>query len=349
MDLTLKHGNAKIVALAIMALALGVSAWLVGVTNSEASTGTSVTVQSRTIAVNTTTTTLVRLNALAAGDSVNSYDITLTFNPAVVSATGVTAVAAEWGTLAPTPVIDNAAGTVRLAALRQPVGASCTAACDLFTVSWQAKPLGGTSPIALAASSQLAGKNAATSGGVLVTFASTAGTISVTGGATPTNTVAAATPTRTATPAPATATPTRTATPVPATATPTRTATPKPATATPTRTATPVPGGWGIRPASTQATASRGTSVSLPISVTSSKAMRALVDIEVHDAAGAKVFQQFYDNRSFVAGVPVNFSPAWAIPSGAAKGTYTVKVGVFSAGWGALYVWNNSTMTVTVR
>jgi hypothetical protein len=320
----LNHRSSKIVALAIMAVSLGIGAWLTGAASGQASAGTSLTVQSRTIAVNQTTTTLVRLNTLAAGDSVNSYDITLTFNPAVLSATGVTTVAAQWSALAPTPVIDNAAGTVRLAALRQPVGTSCTAACDLFTVDWLAKPLGGASPVSVSAASQLAGQDAA-GGAVLVTFASTAGTISVTGGATPTNTVRAST------------------------ATPTRTATSAPATATPTRTATPATAVWTVRATTASVTASRGTSVSLPISVTSSTAMRALVDIEVYDPAGAKVAQQFYDNRSFVAGVPVNFSPSWAIPQGATKGVYTVKVGVFSPGWGTLYSWTNSAMTITVR
>jgi hypothetical protein len=32
---------------------------------------------------------------------------------------------------------------------------------------------------------------------------------------------------------------------------------------------------------------------------------------------------------------------SWAVPAGALPGTYTVKIGVFSPGWGTLHSWNN--------
>jgi hypothetical protein len=37
------------------------------------------------------------------------------------------------------------------------------------------------------------------------------------------------------------------------------------------------------------------------------------------------------------------------IMSNVAPGEYTVKVGVFSAGWGALHAWNDAAARVTVR
>lgn len=145
------------------------------------------------------------------------------------------------------------------------------------------------------------------------------------------------------TPAPTT-TPTKTAS---ATATPTRTPSP---TATPAPTNTAVPQeGWNssVRPSATSVR--RGFAISLSANVTSGETTRALVDIEVYDPNGRRVFQSFYDNRSFVAGTAQTIASEWRVPSKAARGTYTVMVGVFSPGWGTLYDWNAAAGTFTVR
>jgi hypothetical protein len=36
------------------------------------------------------------------------------------------------------------------------------------------------------------------------------------------------------------------------------------------------------------------------------------------------------------------------VPSSEPAGTYTLKIGVFAAGWSQLYVWNNGAATFTV-
>jgi hypothetical protein len=142
------------------------------------------------------------------------------------------------------------------------------------------------------------------------------------------------------------------------TAAPTKTASSTPATA-PARTATAVPSKPSATPApqaayDSSASVSRtslaaGTALKVTANVTASAAARALVDIEIDDPSGNKVFQQAYDGQSFAAGQGVTFSPGWTVPAWAQKGTYTVKVGVFLPGWGTLYHWNDSAATFTVQ
>ena len=77
--------------------------------------------------------------------------------------------------------------------------------------------------------------------------------------------------------------------------------------------------------------------------------MSALVDIEIYAPNGTKVHQRYFDNQPFAAGQRRTYTVSWAVPSGSAPGAYTVKIGVFGAGWRTLYAWNNGAATVTVR
>jgi hypothetical protein len=148
---------------------------------------------------------------------------------------------------------------------------------------------------------------------------------------------------------------TRTTVPPPATATvpPSRTATAA-ATRTATRTATAVPTAT-VQPSYTSsATVSpsgvaRGSAVSIVARVTSATASNALVDVEVYDPAGSKVFQQFFDNQTFAAGQQRQYTVPWTVPTGAAVGTYRVKIGVFNPGWGTLHDWEDNAGQFTVR
>jgi len=178
----------------------------------------------------------------------------------------------------------------------------------------------------------------------------------------PTPTIAAATstPTRTPTPVAPTvpATATRTPTTAPPTATPTRSVTAP--TATPTRTPTvtaptatptapPAAAAWTASGSASPASLRRGQTVTLRAIVGSSTDASALVDIEVYNASGVKVYQQFWDAQTFSAGSPRTFTATWRLPTFAAKGTYRVKVGVFGAGWTSLYSWNDGAASFTVR
>jgi hypothetical protein len=173
----------------------------------------------------------------------------------------------------------------------------------------------------------------------------TTGAMSLAGGAP----AATATATRSSTPAGPTSTPTRTPTrtntPAGSPSTPTRTSTAAPPA--PTSTAAPV--SYTTNAAVVPSTIGKGNSVAINFSVRAGAPTSALVDIEVYNSAGAKVFQQWFDNQSFAAGQTRQYSSTWSVPAGATTGTHTVKVGVFAPGWSALRHWNNGAATFAVQ
>ena len=126
----------------------------------------------------------------------------------------------------------------------------------------------------------------------------------------------------------------------------------RPPTPPPTQTITPTPS-----PTSTGAATFTTTATSNPVSLTSgatetvsvkvvsSAATNALVDVEIYNAAGSKVAQQWFDNQAFVAGTGRTYKMVY-VPG--PTGTYTVKVGVYTVGWGTLRSWNNGASAFTV-
>jgi hypothetical protein len=162
-------------------------------------------------------------------------------------------------------------------------------------------------------------------------------------------------PTSTATPvASATATvtqqPTNTSAPtntsVP-TNTPTRTPTPRP-TNTPAPTNTPIPPSFSASATPSSAVVVAGTSVTITSSVRSVTAATALVDVEVFDGTGKRVFQQRWDNESFAAAQTRTFTSSWTPPLTSLPGSYTIRVGVFTPGGGSQYYWNANAGNFTV-
>ncbi|MCC6174453.1 MAG: hypothetical protein IT305_04040, partial [Chloroflexi bacterium] len=157
-------------------------------------------------------------------------------------------------------------------------------------------------------------------------------------------------PTPTPTKAPVTPTPTKvppTPTKAPATPTPTKVP-PTPTKAPATPTPAPTTQGYTITSRVSPSTATIGQKVTIATSVTSAAAGKALVDVEIYDPNGNKVGQQFFGNQSFKAGQRRNLAAYWTVPTGSARGTYTVKVGVFSLDWETLYEWEDSAATFTV-
>lgn len=127
--------------------------------------------------------------------------------------------------------------------------------------------------------------------------------------------------------------------------TPVRTPTPTPAPTpvpTPAQSTPPPVAGFSSAAGASPATAFRGDQVAITAAVRSGAATTCLVDIEVYAPNGAKVGQVFFDTQSFAAGQTRTYTYAFAVGSAAAYGTYTVKVGIFSVGWGTLRNWNNS-------
>jgi hypothetical protein len=149
-------------------------------------------------------------------------------------------------------------------------------------------------------------------------------------------------------PATSTLTPTvtTTSTPTPrASATATRTPTPT----SPNATATPAGTSFQLSGRASPAIVTRGGTETFNLSVTSTRGVRALVDLEVFATSGVKVYQRYWDDQGFAPGQTLSYSTNWNVPANAASGTYSVKVAVFSVGWGTLFGWNNSAAALTIQ
>lgn len=72
-----------------------------------------------------------------------------------------------------------------------------------------------------------------------------------------------------------------------------------------------------------------------------------LVDFEVYNSAGAKIWQAWDSPVSFVAGKPTRFTSSWTLPAQQAAGTYTLKLGVFTSNW-AFQAWDDNAATLNV-
>jgi hypothetical protein len=112
-------------------------------------------------------------------------------------------------------------------------------------------------------------------------------------------------------------------------------------------TTTPLPEGWWAGAAASSRTVSRGGTVQIGVTVRYSQEGKALVDVEVHGPTGM-VLQRWYDDQEFAANAR-SFSLPWNVAANAQRGRYTVKVGVFSAGWGLLYYWDDEALTISVN
>jgi hypothetical protein len=108
-------------------------------------------------------------------------------------------------------------------------------------------------------------------------------------------------------------------------------------------------GGWSTGATVSRSTVNRGQSISITATVRAGVSTTALIDVEVYDSSGRKVYQKWWDNTSLTAGATRSFATSWTIPSGARTGTYTVKIGVFGKGWNGLFTWNNSAKTFVVQ
>lgn len=196
-----------------------VSALFAGVLGTSAVVaGTSISAGSASMVAGNSAVSTASVTRSAEDAHFNAYDITLQFDPAIVSVASVEA-AAGWS-LMPAPRIKNDVGTVQVIAVRFD---TCATTCPVFKVTWNGLSA-GTSALTLGgnANESLAGM------GQYIPATFSAGSVTVTAPATPT-----ATPTN-----PPSSTPTAPPSPS-ATATPSPTASP---TATPPAPATPAPG-----------------------------------------------------------------------------------------------------------
>jgi hypothetical protein len=93
----------------------------------------------------------------------------------------------------------------------------------------------------------------------------------------------------------------------------------------------------------------RGRSVIIRPKVTCATGSLAdgIVDVEVYSPAGVRVAQQAWTAQSFTQGQTRNYEYIWRSPL--TPGVYTVKVGVFTAGWASNPHWKDPAATVTVN
>ena len=74
-----------------------------------------------------------------------------------------------------------------------------------------------------------------------------------------------------------------------------------------------------------------------------------LVDFEIYDSQGRKVWQTWHENLPFQGGAMTTDFATYTIPGDLPPGRYTFKTGVFSTGWGTLYAWNDNAGAFTVQ
>ena len=87
-----------------------------------------------------------------------------------------------------------------------------------------------------------------------------------------------------------------------------------------------------------------GQSVAVTVSVRSDTTRRALIDLEVYDRAVARCSRRL--GQRVVHGRPDTATEHRLGHQGRAAGTYTVKVGVFGAGWTSFIHWNDQAAAV---
>lgn len=91
-----------------------------------------------------------------------------------------------------------------------------------------------------------------------------------------------------------------------------------------------------------------GSTFALTAAIKASAAGNALVDVEVYNASGTKVFQNFVSNQSFTAGQTRSFTFNWATAANQAAGQYSLSVGVFNNDWSTNYLWAANAGVITV-
>lgn len=99
---------------------------------------------------------------------------------------------------------------------------------------------------------------------------------------------------------------------------------------------------FGIRTTGGPTPIARGGLESVTAYVQPDTAGSYSIDVEIYNGSGVKQVEYAYDAISFTANQEKSFHNNWTVPAGAAFGTYSVQVGVFSANWGTQYVWNDT-------
>ncbi|HLZ30731.1 MAG TPA: carbohydrate-binding protein [Chloroflexota bacterium] len=129
---------------------------------------------------------------------------------------------------------------------------------------------------------------------------------------------------------------------------PTATATSSPLP-TATSTATPSQPSYTSSASASPSSLPAGSTVSINASVKSTSASTVGIAIMVSDQSGAMVSHTLWNSESFTAGQTKPYTAQWTVPGSAAKGPYTVTIGVGPVGWGSWYSSNANPGMITVQ
>jgi len=125
-----------------------------------------------------------------------------------------------------------------------------------------------------------------------------------------------------------------------------------PPTAAPAMTSPPTAGPLAVTISASSASATSvtpgGTAILAATVAANIPLSGTIVDFYVYDASGHLVAQTWQSPVALAAGAPQTAKAAWSVPATLAPGTYTLKVGVFGAGWSPLYAWDDAAATFTV-
>lgn len=86
-------------------------------------------------------------------------------------------------------------------------------------------------------------------------------------------------------------------------------------------------------------------SVTASIANTGGDLVNGVVDVEIYDTAGTKVFQKYFDKQNISAGTTQKYPVVW---NSLIKGDYTVKTGVFKFDWSLMYDWSGPAATFKI-
>ena len=68
----------------------------------------------------------------------------------------------------------------------------------------------------------------------------------------------------------------------------------------------------------------------------------SIVDFEVFNAAGTRVYQTYQTGVNLAANSTQNFNANWAVPASEPSGAYLLRVGVFNQWWSYRYAWTDA-------
>lgn len=88
------------------------------------------------------------------------------------------------------------------------------------------------------------------------------------------------------------------------------------------------------------------TTVGVNVTTTGGTISNAIVDLEIFEPAGTRVYQKSWSGQTLTHGTTSTYAQAWTAP--ATTGSYRVKVGVFGAGWTPTHHWNSDADSIVV-